>query len=262
MKISCLMVTQASRWEHFQRACRHFVQQTWSDKELVVAAYGTPEYLARLAEEVRQLPASTRTTLTSAPISLGELRNAAVGAATGEVICQWDDDDQYHPARIELQVQALREQSADICLLADYWHYFADRGELFWVDCQTDAYGKRWARPHLQGLPGSLLARRAAMVPYTAVKEGEDALLLTYAAIKRRRFALLAGCGWCYLYVFHGANTWRRSHHEDHVRRRGRILGASEVQQLLRANSAPTPPLPGILSHYDLACPPDWPMAA
>ncbi len=241
MKISCLMVTQEPRWAFFERACQHFLRQTWADKELVVAAYGEEAYLARLREHCERLALPTRFALTTRPTSLGALRNLSVQAATGELICQWDDDDLHHPRRVELQAKTLLEQRADFCLLSDYWHYFADSGRLYWVDCRRDAAGNYWPRSHLQTLPGTLLARRAAMLPYTPNGRGEDGLLLVYATIRQRKFALVHGAGWCYVYVFHGANTWNRAHHESLLRRRGALFTAAEVRSLVCENQARDP---------------------
>jgi glycosyltransferase involved in cell wall biosynthesis len=253
MKVSCMVVTQESRWQHFERACRCFLRQTWPEKELVVAAFGERAYLDRLARFCHDLPAATVTALTETPTPLGQLRNLSVQAAAGDIVCQWDDDDQYHPLRIELQVRALLDQGADFCLLSDYWHYFADTGEFYWVDCRVDARGRRWPLPHLQVLPCTLTARRQAMIPYTADPCKEDTLLLLFAAIKKRKFAVVHGAGWCYLYVFHGTNTWSRQHHEGYCRQRSKILTVSDLAQFAEAAGQLDPQFSEaqVLSHYD-----------
>jgi glycosyltransferase involved in cell wall biosynthesis len=253
MKVSCLIVTQESRWQHFARACRCFLRQTWPEKELVVAAFGQESYLDRLARYCHDLPAAIVTALTEAPAPLGRLRNLSVQAATGDIVCQWDDDDQYHPRRVELQVRALLEQGADFCLLSDYWHYFADTGELYWVDCRLDARGRRWPVPDLQVLPGTLTARRQAMIPYTADPCKEDSRFLLFATIKKRKFAVLHGAGWCYLYVFHGANTWNRQHHDGYCRQRSKVLTAADIAEFTAAarQLAPQFSAAQVLAQYD-----------
>eukprot|EP00316_Scyphosphaera_apsteinii_P000984 CAMPEP_0119302962 /NCGR_PEP_ID=MMETSP1333-20130426/4472_1 /TAXON_ID=418940 /ORGANISM="Scyphosphaera apsteinii, Strain RCC1455" /LENGTH=521 /DNA_ID=CAMNT_0007305495 /DNA_START=129 /DNA_END=1696 /DNA_ORIENTATION=+ len=39
--------------------------------------------------------------------ALGHLRNLAINAASGEFVCQWDDDDIHHPLRIAMMLHAL-----------------------------------------------------------------------------------------------------------------------------------------------------------
>lgn len=257
MKVSCLMVTQESRWHHFLRSCNCFLQQTWPEKELVVAAHGSAAFLDYLERYCAQLPAPTVTALTQTPCTLGELRNLSVQAATGEIICQWDDDDSYHARRIELQAGELIKQAADMCLLTDYWHCFRDTGELYWLDCSRCATGKSWKTPTNGTLPGSLTARRQAMFPYPASARGEDTFFLMYALIRRCKFALLSGMGWCYVYNYHGANTWVRPHHEMRVREGCKVFSNVEIEALVqqtRATIDSTFSLNQVLADYDLQC--------
>jgi len=39
---------------------------------------------------------------------LGLLRNAAISAASGRYVTQWDDDDLHHPDRVRVMLHALR----------------------------------------------------------------------------------------------------------------------------------------------------------
>jgi glycosyltransferase involved in cell wall biosynthesis len=258
MKVSCLVVTQESRFEHFQRACRSFLRQTWPEKELVVAAYGSPEYLRRLAAYCDQLPMPTATAFTQTPTPLGQLRNLSVEAATGDIVCQWDDDDQYHPRRIEIQTRALVESAAEFCLLSDYWHYFADTGELYWLDFCRNRRGEPWNNAQLNMLPGSLTARRDAVFSYTPDAQGEDTLFLAYAKIKRRKFEVLSAAGWCYLYVYHGHNTMNRRQHHEGLIDRFKVYTAAEIEAIARRTQATLDPafsLSQVFSHYELGLP-------
>lgn len=67
-----------------------------------------------------------------APCSLGRKRNMLISSAVGDVIVHWDDDDCYHPRRIEDQVQRLLDNDAVVTgynamefISADgaRWHY-------------------------------------------------------------------------------------------------------------------------------------------
>jgi hypothetical protein len=44
--------------------------------------------------------------------TLGTLRGLSLDVATGEIVCQWDDDDCHHPDRILHQVQQMTRQAA------------------------------------------------------------------------------------------------------------------------------------------------------
>ena len=41
-------------------------------------------------------------------VSLGAARNLTVDTARGAYVCQWDDDDLYHPERLRIQYEARR----------------------------------------------------------------------------------------------------------------------------------------------------------
>src|SRR5215472_10099708 len=168
--ISCLTVTQEGRLESLALAVSDFARQTERDRELVIvhdggsAFHETVVAMARRHEtaaiRIVRLPASPRSTL-------GALRNASLEAARGQHICQWDDDDRYHPRRLEVQIQALRTSSSDASVLSDQLHLFAESREMYWDDWHDAAYP-------LNFVPGTLLARRDAMAIYPEERRGED----------------------------------------------------------------------------------------
>ena len=59
-------------------------------------------------------------------LTLGELRNFSVQLARYPLVCQWDDDDLYHPRRLETQFAYLKIHCADFCFLTDQLHFFED----------------------------------------------------------------------------------------------------------------------------------------
>lgn len=206
--ISCLMVTQASRLALARLAIGDFAAQTHAERELVIVHDADAAADAALRGLAAQCAANEVRILREEPgSSLGRLRNAAVAAAAGEFVCQWDDDDRYHPQRLALQWQALRANSADFCFLSDQLHWYPERGEMYWDDWDAEAYP-------MNVVQGSLLGRRALMPGYPLVARGEDTALLH--EILRRRGALtrVRDAGWCYVYVYHGANAFDREHHE------------------------------------------------
>ena len=129
-KVSCVMVT-ADRIKLCARSVWCYQQQTYSNKELVVLDNGNESMAALL----KQLPADEvryKKINRTPDLVLGDLRNTALNMATGSLIIpQWDDDDWYHPQRIQRQVEIL-EQGHDACALAGTLmhvnqHPFTDR---------------------------------------------------------------------------------------------------------------------------------------
>ncbi len=149
--------------------------------------------------------------------TLGELRNLAIDAAQGDIICQWDDDDLYHPLRLEKQAAPLLAQGEGACLLTDQLHFFEPDRALFWVDW-TAGGGVHgiW-----QLIPGTLMMyRQAFRYPEQgpAARCGEDSALLEslYANVPIIR---LGGLGYLYLYTYHGLNTFPFEHHNGQLSR-------------------------------------------
>lgn len=225
--ISCIMVTQPSRLPLAALAIGDFLRQTHPDRELVVLHDGDDVCDAALRAVTAD--ASVRIVCERHGSTLGTLRNVAVRACNGDFVCQWDDDDRYHPRRLELQWQALQSERAEFCFLVDQLHLFTASGELFWDDWNREAYP-------LNFVQGTLLGRRDRMPHYPDAARGEDTGVTLEILRRGDRIARLRDAGWCYVYVYHGDNVWDSAHHAaivrakhlDHIRllQRERMLRA------------------------------------
>src|SRR5258708_33575443 len=139
--ISCFTVTQEGRLASLERAVADFSRQTERERELVILHDGGQAFhsgIVKLASEydgaridVARVPGGR---------TLGALRNAAVDAAHGDYVCQWDDDDRYHPRRLEVQLEGLRAAKSDASFLADQLHLFAEAHEMYWDDWHDMPY--------------------------------------------------------------------------------------------------------------------------
>lgn len=158
--ISCLMVTQPGREPLIRKAIACFHHQTYEPRQLVIV-HDAPVEAARHADPFEQFLQAeatfARIVHAERGKSLGELRNMAVAAAEGDLVCQWDDDDQYHPDRLMRQWEALEEAKADACFLASQLHYFAQSRELYVRDTRR------------VGIEGTVMHRRGLPVRYPAV---------------------------------------------------------------------------------------------
>ncbi|HTP48095.1 MAG TPA: glycosyltransferase family A protein [Casimicrobiaceae bacterium] len=244
--ISCCTVTQEGRLPLLARAIADFRGQSVHEKELIVVHDGSLELHGRVSALTAQAAAPVSVIRAPQGTTLGALRNAAIDAAHGEHVCQWDDDDRYHPRRLEMQLDALRAAGADASFLVDQLHYFADARELYWDDWQDEP------NP-LDFVPGSLLARRDRLARYPEIARGEDTAQALAMLREGTRFTRLSGHGYLYVYVFHGSNTFDRVHHAMISRRRclraDRLLA---LEALLRARLAEyAPPLGALTMPYE-----------
>lgn len=211
-KISCLTVT-LNRLVLLKEAINCFRDQTYPDKELVIVSNGTERYKEAIRRYIDSLDDSDIhfIALPEEGYTLGSLRNIAVDAAGGEIICQWDDDDLYHPERLRVQFEYMVENDARACLMTDYLQYFREEREMFWVN-----WTNRTQNPRHHLLPGTLLMYKDARFRYpetgpSAIRGEDDALIdQMYSTIK---VASMTGAGYLYVYTYHGANTFSRDHH-------------------------------------------------
>lgn len=205
--ITCLTVTQPDRLKELDRGIRCFARQTYPERELVVVHDGDRGLHRRLRRMIDgPLGGEARVVRAEAGASLGELRNLSVRHAHGELVCQWDDDDLYHPARLERQHRRLVETGSDFCFLTDQLHWFQNTGEFFWDDWNVEPYP-------MNLIQGTLMGRRAMMPAYPSLSLGEDTPVLQ--ALHRRgvKLAALDGHGYLYIYTYSGKNAWDLAHH-------------------------------------------------
>ena len=170
-----------------------------SGGELVIIDDGQTDdladYVAGLGDErIRMVR------LASTDKTLGELRNAAVANARGDLVCQWDDDDLSDPDRLWWQVGVLNDSGAEAC--------FLERWTILWSDGPRIAIGTRrlWE--------GSMVARREVVVEYPALRRGEDSPVAE-AIVSRGTVALL-DLPELYIYLVHGNNTFDAAHFDAH----------------------------------------------
>jgi hypothetical protein len=211
-KISCLMVTH-DRLSLARRAIRCFADQTWPERELVIVTDGDPRYRRALACYVEHLGLQTVHFVHpgSDQLALGQLRNVALDAAHGDIICQWDDDDCYHPERLAVQFAHMRDSNARACFLTDHLHLLEKDRALVWVDWTV---GGKSGEGQL--LPGTVMAFKDRRFRYPEsgpyVSRGEDSVFL-HELYRSVPVAPLSGMGHLYLYSYHGRNTFSKEHH-------------------------------------------------
>jgi hypothetical protein len=221
--VSCLMVTRGRLFPaRFAVDC--FLRQSWAERELVLVCDGPgteiEAYCQALGDaRIRIVYGDTHAG------SLGALRNLSLRVARGEWICQWDDDDLYHPQRIELGMLLLQSMQADTLFLSR-WMLWAPHARKVGV-----SGAREWE--------GSMLARASGVPAYPALARGEDTAVM-HAMVASGRVVLL-DAPWLYTYVQTGANTWT-AHHFEAIWQAAIFIEAPErYEQALAAMAAGGP---------------------
>lgn len=214
--ISCLCVTRA-RVTLLSRAVRCFFEQSHPHRELLILFDSddadTRQYVESLNDErIRgvEVPSSPRR-------SLGALRNLAIAEARGQYVCQWDDDDWYHPDRLSVQLTALRASGRPACVLSR------------WTCVDIESHRAYISPPRIW--EGSILVERERMVPYPDLARGEDTVALNILA--ERQHVHMLDRPELYVYTFHGSNTWDRRHWA-HLLGRSTVIPWKQSQEILR----------------------------
>lgn len=193
--ISCMCVTR-NRVPLLSRAVDCFRNQTYTHLELLIVFESnddaTRDFVAGLDDgNIRgvEVPISPKR-------SLGALRNLAVNESRGPFVTQWDDDDWYHPDRLTVQMQALRDNGKPGCVLSRW-------------TCLDAETRRAYLAPH-RAWEGSLLIDREHMVPYPELVRGEDTVAIE--ALSERQALHMLDRPDLYVYTFHNNNTWDRKH--------------------------------------------------
>lgn len=214
--ISCLLVTY-DRLNHVKTAIQCFVDQTYENRELVIVTDGPALFKQALNRHLADLDqANIRLIEVNASgNTLGRLRNLALSEASGDIFCQWDDDDMYHPKRLEVQARHLTASQAHANFLSDQLQFHWPSQTMRWVDWSRD---DTFPLSH-RLIPGTIMAHRDQRFVYPEqgpnARSGEDSALVEQL-MQGVEITTLAGAGMYYVYAFHGRNTYPEAHHAEH----------------------------------------------
>lgn len=133
--VSCIMPT-ANRRRFVPLAIKYFLRQDYPEKELVILDDGEDSVADLIPEDsrIRYFHETKRR-------NVGAKRNALCELAQGQFIAHWDDDDWYATNRLSLQVDAIRQDNADMCGL-DRVFFLMDDASAAWE--YVYASGAKW----------------------------------------------------------------------------------------------------------------------
>ena len=198
-KVSCLIVT-ANRKKLLWRSLLSLKNQTHKNIEVVLVDNGEEK-----VKDLMDLFPEEQVNYTYIPPSpkniLGDLRNISLEKATGDYMICCDDDDWFHPKRIEVQLQSLRS-GFDACCL---------EGNIFHID-SPDLIDHPYIGRLPDGSPNSIMHRRNDQIRYPSMRRGEDTVYLN-RWIEQGRYKML-DLRYAYLFVrvFHGTNVSGKKH--------------------------------------------------
>jgi glycosyltransferase involved in cell wall biosynthesis len=216
--VSCLCVTR-NRVALLRRAVQCFLRQTYSQKELIVL-YESDDIATRYFVAQLNEPSILAIEVSATPrLTLGSLRNLAVRVSRGNYVAQWDDDDWHGPARIEEQMSALETHGRPGCVLLRWLLY--------------DEVTHKAMVSHTRAWEGSLLARRDAMPLYADLPKFEDTPAVTSMLNEDKLVGLDRPD--LYVYTYHGANTWERSHWDQQIALFATPLNDEDTEQVRNA---------------------------
>jgi glycosyltransferase involved in cell wall biosynthesis len=195
-----------------KRSIDDFCRQTLANKNLVLVLSGGVEPIHKaIRDYVESLGRKDIQVHTLPPeMNLGQLRNFTLETARGDVFCHWDDDDLYHPERLERQLALLLEGNYEAVYLQEVMQYFPGSNVLYWTN---------WRATEAAAHPATLMVRRETAkeaIKYPTeggtARLGEDSVAAR-ALLARGRVGYLPAMPHLYVYVSHGANSWHDGHH-------------------------------------------------
>lgn len=188
--------------------------QDYANRSLVIVSDGDDdiEWLRDYVDEVGDRNNVQLLAVPQRSRPLGALRNLSVQEAKADYVCQWDDDDLFHPRRLSEQMSALRRNGGDACFLSDQLQFVTSTCSLYWCDWARPRNRPQWAPV----IPNTLLCDIRAMPRYPETgpnaTRSED-MCVMLEILHTTRTVRLSGKGNLYVYVTHGDNTWDEAHH-------------------------------------------------
>lgn len=197
--VSCLVVT-ADRKTLLQRSLHSYKNQTYKNTELVVVDNGI-EPIEKLLNDFNSERVQYVRVEPSEDLVLGDLRNISLSKANGDYLICWDDDDWFHPKRIEIELQTL-QKGYDACCLT---------GNLFHID--TEEFMEHPYRGSLpKGSPSSIMHRKSNEIRYPSLSREEDTVYLEKWRDKKKYKRLDLSYSYLFVRVFHGSNVSGKKH--------------------------------------------------
>lgn len=193
-KISCLCVTK-NNYTLLKDSIVSYKNQIYENKELIVVYEEGNKDINKIMSEFNSDDIKyIKVDSTDDKKTLGELRNISINESSGEYICQWDDDDWYHPLRLWEQFRDLKINNKNGSILSSWLVYDNVKNNL--LECK---------RLSFIGWEGSFMYKKSELKTlYPSLKKGEDT---TFIENIKDDLSVLYKPE-LYIYRAHTENTW------------------------------------------------------
>ena len=111
-----------------------FSKQTYKNKELVILCHGSDKTINAIKKYIKDFDECIKLITIEGNLSFWFLKNLIIELSTGDVICNWEDGDLYHPIRLTTQLRAILSENSIGSAYTQYLKYFKKDGCLCWVD--------------------------------------------------------------------------------------------------------------------------------
>jgi glycosyltransferase involved in cell wall biosynthesis len=208
MKISCLTITQLNRIKLLERSIHSYAIQTIAKKsrELIIVHHEGKEGNNAIQKLSTKYNVEAKIFSVS-KCPLGELRNISLEVATGDILCQWDDDDFYHPNRLRIQSNPFTLNECAATTLDS---------QLFWFSKHQTIYIRRAGK---EGIHGSIMFRKNLGMRYRPeLSKGEDTQLIKQLlSLGNHSIYRINNHPELYVRTYHGLNTWDFEQHFSQI---------------------------------------------
>lgn len=220
-KVSCCLCTY-DRYDLFKKSVDCYCAQTYPNKELIIVTEGPRSFKNKVSAllEIKGRDDIFPVFL-DGDRTLGEVRNISLKKSTGDLYCQWDDDDFNHPKRLAIQIKKMLDEKAFACFLQDQFHYYWEDNALYW-----EKWAYKDAPERCNWIPGTIIMKMNDRYKYpeTGAKSraSEDVVLVDQLwldyLVNGLQITKLSDYGYLHIYSFHGTkenhkNTFDKNHH-------------------------------------------------
>jgi glycosyltransferase involved in cell wall biosynthesis len=198
-----------------------FINQTYTNKNLLIVSQSTIEINKMIKRQIAECNRSDiRLIEVGRDLNLGELRTCGAYEASGDIVCQWDDDDFCHPKRLSTQYAALIKNKAVVSAYGSHLHFYKAAKEVYYVDWSTEP-GEDWRRC----LSGTMMFFKKINNQYLGIVDnfpkemkhhGVEDLGFIQKTFLEYPYVIVPQ-GYQYVYVYHGHNVCSEEHHQNFV---------------------------------------------
>lgn len=200
---------------------RSFINQTYTNKNLLIVSQSTIEINKMIKRQIAEHNRSDiRLIEVSRDLSLGEMRTCGAYEASGDIVCQWDDDDFCNPKRLSTQYAALIKNKAIVSAYGSHLHFYKAAKEVYYIDWATEP-GEDWRRC----LSGTMMFFKKISNQYLGIVDnfpkamkhhGTEDLGFIQKSFLEYPYTIVSQ-GYQYVYVYHGNNICSEEHHQGFV---------------------------------------------